>query len=129
LNKISKFFKPLIHSLSSLESARGVVKKFAPVIGSAASVIPGVGAIAPVIGSLVGSAAGSIGDAYNDYKGGKTEAVDTAQSIIDTVQDAIGGAKELYKDYKTKKKSGPQVKSGPPKKPSLLSKRILESVV
>jgi hypothetical protein len=98
------------------------------VVASAASVIPGVGAVAPLIGNLVGTAAGSLGDAYSDYKGGKTGGVDTAQSVIDTIQGSIGDAKELYKDYKVKKKSGPQVKNGPPKKPSLLSKKILDGL-
>jgi hypothetical protein len=107
----------------------GVVKNFAPVLGTAASLIPGVGPAGAIIGNVASTAAGALGDAYSDYKGGKTGGVETAQSMIDTIQDTISGSKEIYKDYKAKKKSGVQVKNGPPKKPSLLTKRILESVV
>jgi hypothetical protein len=129
LNKISKFFEPLIDSLPSMSTLLNVIKSIAPAVGTVAAAIPGVGAIAPLVGNLVGSAAGSLGDAYSDYKGGKSEGVDTIKSILDTVNSTIGGGKALYKDYKATKKSGPQVKNGPPKKPLLLSKKIMESVV
>jgi phage-related protein len=126
LNKISKFFKPLIDSLPSLDTILGVIKDVAPAIGSIASVIPGVGAVAPLIGNLVGNAAGTLGNAYSDYKGGNTQGAETAVKVIDTLREAIGDGKTVYKDYKAKKKAT-SVKATPPKKPTLLTKKLIEN--
>jgi hypothetical protein len=125
LNKISKFFKPLIDSLPSLDTVLNVVKGLAPAVGSIASVIPGVGAVAPMIANLVGNAAGSLGDAYSDYKGGKTEGTESAVKMIEALKDAIGDGKTVYRDYKAKKKAT-AVKATPPKKPMLLTKKLID---
>jgi hypothetical protein len=118
----------LIDSLPSLDTVLSVVKSLAPAVGSIASFIPGVGAVAPLVGSLVGNTAGALGDAYSDYKGGSSQGTDTAVRVIETLRDAIGDGKGVYQDYKTKKKVT-SVKATPPKKPSLLTKRLIDGSV